>query len=156
MIELCTTGDIGNIDDIFTRDGVYKKISDDRSPEVGKFTVMHVIARPEFIFLKVVDDTRTIGIFLLRMLNGLTLEVHTTFLPGTSGKAILQGMKDGIQWVFEKTPYRKIISYIPADNRPAYVMAISAGCHKEGTVTKSFQRDGKIMDQYIVGIEKEG
>jgi len=95
-------------------------------------------------------------LFILTPKCGTTYEVHTLVKPEYRGANSVKAATSGLQWFFKNHPTcQKIISYIPSDNKAAKVFALKMKFKVEGNIMQSFLKDGKLIDQWIVGLEKE-
>lgn len=71
------------------------------------------------------------------------------------GKMVEIG-KEGFKYIFNDiSRLQKLIAYIPATNRLAVRLAKRIGMKHEGTLTKSFDLDGQLVDQEIYGFNRE-
>lgn len=82
-------------------------------------------------------------------------EVHVMVMPEGRGRQAIEDGRNGLAWLFENTPCEKVIAYIPEFNPQALLLAKRVGFVVEGTITKSFRKDGVLHDMKIVGITKE-
>lgn len=94
-------------------------------------------------------------LFILTPRNLTTYEVHSMALPNARGSKVIEAGQDAIRWMFENTTCEKIISWIPEDNKRAKIFALRSGFKVEGLITKSIKRNGVLLDQWEVAIEKE-
>lgn len=125
---------------------VWPMISDDGCTKDFSYpeSAMYLIAE---------SDGERIGFFMLQSINSICVEVHTIFSPKAFGSVIFYA-KELIAWVFENTGFLKIITYVPSDNHKAKRLAEKAGMKVEGIIKKSYLRSGRLLDQYILGVEK--
>lgn len=105
------------------------------------------------IYLTPFDDA-PMGVFMIVPMTSRCCEVHTSILPAYRGRAV-EAAREAIKWIFANTPFEKIVSRVPAFNRLALRLSLKAGMRIEGINTRSFLKDGKLHDQYLVGVEKE-
>ncbi len=128
---------------IITHPGIYNDVSDDGAVDSKDYEpVIH-----DNIYYLLCDA----GIFIYMPINSITWEVHSCILPKFRGKS-LDSAKESVQWMFNNTDCKKIITHVPSFNERAYVYAKSAGLEDEGINKKSFLKDGKIYDQWVLGV----
>ena len=83
-------------------------------------------------------------------------EVHTMIEPEGRGKQAVKDVQAAAKWYFENEGRcEKIITYVPFHNKPAYSFAKIVGMKDEGVCTKSFKKNGVLLDQWVLGLEKE-
>lgn len=101
------------------------------------------------IWLKAGDH----GVFLVIKQNMVTYEVHGYFLPSIKGKSVEIG-KDLIRWVFDNLPCKRLITSVPNFNVESLRMIKKSGMTEYGVNPKSFQKDGVLYDQTLLGVSK--
>ena len=140
------------INSIMLHPDVLESIKDDHSEAMNFDQLAEMVLRsPQTIMLHPAD-----GILFMLTPRTLTLfEVHTMIVPKARGIKAVEATKRATQWVFANTPCEKIITYVPEFNRPAKIFAKKMGMVDEGICTKSFKRNGKLIDQWVLGLEKE-
>ena len=82
-------------------------------------------------------------------------ECHIMIEPEGRGAGVIQKVKETIDWFFNESEYEKLIGHIPFYNKRALMFACLVGMKIEGICKKSFKKNGKLLDQWVVGIEKE-
>jgi hypothetical protein len=137
------TTDMEAVSRIFNHPKVYEWVSDDTS-------VPPYVPDPNHLYL--MNEEKT-GAVRIDQLNGITCMVHIGALPELWGRAT-SFVKEGVTWVFENTPYTKIVSFAPECNRTAVFFGKRCGFKIEGKVTKSFLKDWKLHDQVVFGLSK--
>lgn len=106
-------------------------------------------------WLLVLDEGEVLGTYFLHQQNYITYEIHTCLLPAAWGKKAKQAAKQVLSWMFDNTICMKVITHIPENNEKAFVYAKRAGLTEEGVSRGSFLKDGKLLDQRLLGITKE-
>lgn len=94
-------------------------------------------------------------VWILMPRSSIMFELHTCVLPEGRGKGAIKAGQEMMAWVFANTTAQKLISFVPAWNRKALAFALRSGWKKEGCLEKSFQFNGELHDQTVVGITKE-
>jgi len=131
---------------------IYPWITDDYADpthtQLGTFFLMQPIVwlvhPSEHVLLMTVPRTRTLH------------EVHTMIEPEGRGKQAIKDVRAAAKWYFENEGRcEKIITYVPFHNKQAYSFARIVGMKDEGICTKSFKKNGVLIDQWVLGLEKE-
>jgi len=145
-----TLDDAERVKEIMIHPKVYPWIIDDGSPTSEDFDSA-VFLRSEAIYT-LMPNYNSLAIFV--PVNSFTYDQHTCVLPESRGVTTQLG-RAVWRYMFERTKCEKITTWIPVFNRPALAAALAVGFEKEGLVTSSFKRKGKLYDQFILGITKE-
>ena len=146
-MNIAITTDIDFIVSCVTNPCNYGKLVDDYSPDPGLyFPPMH----EGLMWVKVEDY----GVFLLTKQSHIMYEVHTVLLPHTRGKAVEIG-KNALKWAFANTDAKRIITAVPSYNQLALRLAHKVGFKEYGINPASFQKDGVLYSQTLLGISKE-
>lgn len=106
-------------------------------------------------WLAVSDEERKVGFFLVYQTNSFCFEMHTALLPEIWGEKANQAAQLLLKWVFQNTVCEKIITLVPDDNKVAKRFALRNGMQIEGVNRASFKKDGRLLDQTMLGITKE-
>lgn len=136
---------------VYGSEGMWAAISDDNTPALDEMDLSIIIKNPA-VFVLIPDN---IGTFVFHPHNSVMYEMHSAVLPECRGRQSLEGARLAGMWMFENTPCQKIITLVPQGNVRADVLARKGGMTREGTLTKSFLRGGRLIDQHIYGITKE-
>lgn len=147
------TRDIALIRSIITHPKVYPHVADDSAPPPESFDPSEAVAHPNVYFL-LARGSELLGLFMVHQQNGVMYEVHTCLLPWAYGETATKAGKALISWVFENTPCEKLITFVPQGNSLAYHYARRCGLKLEGIVTKSYKKNGRLLDQRLLGVEK--
>lgn len=127
----------------------YEWTSDDGSPSrddyqpVASGAIWYVLAK---------DEGDLLGLWVLVPLNAIEYEVHTCLLPGHGYRRGRRAAQAAIQWAWENTPCRRMITKVPAFHRLAYKFAIDAGFEMIGIDRRSFLKNGILYDQALLGL----
>lgn len=150
-MEVYRTNDLDYVRSVLTHPKIWRHIVDDGNGLPDEFNVPD----SDSIYWLVPNDGSDLGVFMVHPVNNFMFEVHTALLPEAYGDKAKIAAKKLIEWVFENTQCLKLITHVPEYNRLAYKFALNAGMKEEGLITKSFMRNGKLIDQYVLGIGKE-
>ena len=88
----------------------------------GPFDVSDVMARDTTVFLA--DEY---GGFLFVECGPAMYEVHTQFLPGGRGPAVLRKAKEAVAYMFRHTPCIAIRTFVSDGNEPARKLTLAVG-----------------------------
>lgn len=95
-------------------------------------------------------------LLITHMRTRIVHEVHTLIEPEGRGKQAVLDVRAAAEWYFHQEGVcEKIITYIPFFNKPAKLFAKLVGMDEEGVCTKSFLKNGELVDQWVLGLEKE-
>ena len=161
MFEFQRTFDYALVRAIVTRPDIYPYLTSDGAPSAETFRVpegdwnWYVLVRgggevDEPAGYQRGEDS-ILGLFWLVPYNAVCWEVHTCFLPALRGARAIRAYREGCEWLWRNSPCRKTIGNIPEYNRAALAVALRAGAHIIGINRKSLLKDGRLIDQTIVG-----
>ena len=144
-MELKELSDLNLINEIILNPFVQDDIADDSSMGVS------ILEIPSHVrFIVVYDNDMLCGLYMLVPQNCVTIEVHTCLLPLLRGRKAIRAGRLIIQYMFDR--YKKIISWIPADNKKAELYSKLLGFKIEGISRESYLKNGKLQDMKLVGI----
>ena len=93
------------------------------------------------------------GVFMGCQTNHVSFDVHTILLPSARGKAVDITIK-ARDWFFGNSPCKRITTKMPEFNQLALRLALKAGFKVIGVDEKSFQKNGILYSQTILGFSK--
>jgi RimJ/RimL family protein N-acetyltransferase len=101
-------------------------------------------------------DEDVIGVYNLHPHNSATLEIHAHILPEFRKKYSLDSGKCILQWVLDKCPemYQKVIAQVPVIHENVKKFCIANGFKIEGVNRMSYRKNGKLVDQTLLGITR--
>jgi len=130
---------------------IWAHISDDSTPPLDQFEPVQA----EHIWYVIVrDGEEVLGLFMLVRHNAVTWEVHICLLPSAWGRT-LQAARGMAAWAFANMPCLRIITHVPAYNRLALRFAERAGMTQYGINYRSYLKNGRLWDQFCLGMSKE-
>jgi RimJ/RimL family protein N-acetyltransferase len=143
---------------IVTHDNrMYRQLVDDNSPRREDFYPVE----SEHVWYIVVRDIfpdcgpeEILGLWMMHPHNSICWEIHTALLPNAWGERALHAGRLVIEWIWENTPCRRLITNVPYNNRLALHFAYRAGMNVYGTNHQSWLKDGKLWDQICLGLSK--
>lgn len=106
-------------------------------------------------WLLVLDGEEILGAYFLHPHNHVTYEIHTCLLPNSWGEKAKKAAQLVLSWVFSNTICLKVITHVPENNVLALRYAKRAGLQEEGINRASFLKNGKLLNQTLLGITKE-
>lgn len=147
-MHLLPINDLAVINAVLSHSAVKDDVSDDYSSD-KQFSELPQNTK----WLAVMHENQIHGIYALVPMNAVTVEIHTCLLPSMRGKDALCVANLLMQHIF--TSYQKAISHIPEYNKKAKLYALRVGFQIEGINRSSFLKNGKLLDQYLVGMTRE-
>ena len=143
---------------IMTHPRVFDKISDDGSPAAEDFRPVesdvfwYVILRD----VKPVDEVDTLGLWMFSPESSVCWQVHTCLLPDAWGPRGREAAKLLQEWIWTRTPCRRIVTTVPETNKLAMWFAFEAGMLPYGFNPDSFLKGGRLWGQVLMGISRNG
>jgi hypothetical protein len=134
-----------------THPNVYPWICDDFSPSP---TDIMPIEHPSVFYICAKDKTGLLLLCMFIQQNAICWEIHASVFPRRRRARALAAAKAGIEWIWQNTRCKRLIAQIPVYNGTAYLFAKAAGLEYFGTNEKSFQKNGKLYDQILLGISR--
>lgn len=125
-------------------------VQEDISDDLTKNKAILSLLNHEWI--GVVEDDQIQGLFVLITQNSKSVEIHTCLLPTLRGSKAIEAGKLILSLIFKN--YEKVISWIPENNRKAKLFSLRLGFEIEGINRASFLKNGKLQDQFLVGLTK--
>ena len=144
-MELKELNDLNLINEIILNPFVQDDIADDSSIGVSISEIPSHVR-----FMGVYDNDMLCGLYMLVPQNCATVEVHTCLLPLLRGRKAIRAGRLIIQYMFDR--YKKIISWIPIDNKKAELYSKLLGFKIEGISREKKLKNGKLQDMKLVGI----
>ena len=136
---------------IITHPKIWPHVSDDSTPPWEEW--QPVIAESVW-YVVVRDREELLGVFTMVRHNAICWEVHTCLLPSAWGRT-LEAARQMAEWAFANMECLRIITNVPAYNRLALRFAERAGMTQYGINPQSYLKDGKLWDQFCLGLSKE-
>lgn len=99
-----------------------------------------------------VSDGEPAGVFLAHPRGAACWEVHTCLLPRIWGAGAATAAQLLLNYLFAMVGCQKVITNVPAYNRPALRFAKASGMRVEGTNRASYLHNGRLEDQIMLGI----
>lgn len=130
---------------------VYSRMADDYSPAPDQYSVP---TGDHLIYLLASLDGDPGGFWCFVPQNRICYEVHTVLLPKLFGKPARIAAKMAADWMWGNTLCRRIWTNVPVHNRLALRFAKAAGMTEFGTNVKSCQKNGRLVDQIMLGMSK--
>ena len=95
------------------------------------------------------------GFVLASPLSNTMADVHVMIRPeywGWAGNVELG--KLAVQWLWDNTTYKKLVACIPVSDKQVFRYACRVGFKREGVNRASFLRNGELLDQYYMGLQR--
>lgn len=145
------TTDIELVRTIMTHVKVWPYISDDGSVSPELFVP---VMGDSICYLLANDGDNLLGLWMFVQTNSVTLEVHTCLLPGHGFHRGRIAARGAAKWIWENTTAQRIFTHVPACNRIALRFAEASGMKQFGVNPQSFMKDGRLYDQFLLGISR--
>ena len=95
------------------------------------------------------------GLYCLHATNKTTLEIHAFILPEFRKEHSLQSGKEILRYICDNTTYTKVIAQVPFLYPNVKDFCLKNGFVVEGINRLSHQKDGVIVDQWLLGITRD-
>jgi RimJ/RimL family protein N-acetyltransferase len=148
----CTMSHYDMVYEILTDPSVFDWISDDGSRLSDMDLLVEAYLSNDRIYVLMPND---LSVFLAVPTNFVTYEIHTNILPEGRGKMAVLAANECTEWMFRNTPCMKLSTWVPENNRKAKMFALLCGMRVEGNSRLSFLKDGKLQDQFLMGLTRE-
>ncbi len=104
-------------------------------------------------YVLAMDGEDLIGMWTFVPHNGVCWEVHTYLLPKHGFRRGREAARQMAEWIWRNTPCRRIIT-VPRFNRVALEFARDAGMEEFAVNPRSFQKNGILHDQVLLGLSR--
>jgi hypothetical protein len=149
----CNPGHHKDVFRILTDDTVWPFIHDDANDDKEKFSgeLMQMLHHPGFYILMPRQNT----VVMFYPVNSITYNIHLGAINGGGRRHINRDAFESVLWMVKNTNAQKIVAMIPDTNGKTIDLAKRTKMRKEGVVTKSFQKNGAIIDMIVFGATKD-
>lgn len=98
-----------------------------------------------------------VGVYKLHPHNSTTLQIHAHVLPEFRKEFSHDTGIEALRWILEEGPreYEKVIAIIPRIYENVKRFTCSQGFIEEGVNRKSYRKNGRIVDQWLLGITRD-
>lgn len=116
----------------------------------GDVTIFDPANQPEAYYLAACHGKEVLGLLVLHPFNNeICYQAHANYLPKFWGTNLPEYTKLAIQWMFDNTRAKKIITLCPTKYPETALHAERAGMVKEGFLEDSSLYDNKLYGNYI-------
>jgi hypothetical protein len=150
-VKRCTIDDIEQVERVLKADEIYSCITDDGSLPVEDFTIKSVLENELHYFLMPNENM----LVTMHPVNSITYECHVNVLDAGRNETLMQESRKVLEYIFYKTPCRKMIAFIPAKYQNVMRYVTRIGMSIEGILTKSYLKNEILYDQYVFGFTKK-
>lgn len=77
-------------------------------------------------------------------------EMHAAIMKKNRKQGV-RNARLAAKWLFDNTPCKKLISYVPSDNECAKMFCSQCGMGVEGLIKNSIQKNGQLLDLVLYG-----
>lgn len=140
------------IQSILTDEMIWDAIAED-----GQEKDLFEVDLEKNIFLMVNDEEVCIGIYILHVFNGCTLQIHANMLTEYREAFATESGEKVLEWFRDSGPekYTKLMAYIPAIYPHVYHFTMNRGFKDEGLLTNAYRKKGQLHDIHILGLERQ-
>ena len=152
MIRRATEEDISFVNLVLGDDSIYPHNIDDFNDDSLRWRHGEILINNPAMWV-IIANVYTVVVF--SPINSVMFDIHTSILPDGRGSFGACAVKEAIEWIFNNTQAVKVIGFIPSFNHRALKYAKLCGFQQEGVVKKSYQKNGILYDQVVIGTGKE-
>lgn len=107
-------------------------------------------------WLRLEADGEAIGLYQLQMRNSVLVEIHANIMPKYRKEHSEETGHAVLRWIVEEVPdCRKIIAWVPKLYPNVRDFTLQFGFRVEGVNRLSYRKNGKLHDQWLLGITKD-
>ncbi len=150
-MRLYQSTDLALIKRIVTAPSVYPMVTEDDAPAPSDYDPPFTEA---ITYLIVEENEEPVGLFALVQKNSIMVELHTCLMSACRGKDALKAVNQMIDYVWNNTPFSRIVTMVATFNRPALLFALKTGFSKYGLNPQSYVKDGVLWDTVMLGLTK--
>lgn len=100
------------------------------------------------------DDDKIVGLYNFHPLNSVTLQIHAQVRKEYRKEYSFATGQAALKWFLE-TSYQKLVAEVPVIYPNVRDFCLSQGFSLEGINRKSCRKEGKLIDQWYLGITRE-
>lgn len=106
-------------------------------------------------YLLAKDGDKTIGFVLCHIFNNpVCYQAHANYLSKYWGSSLHKYSRQAADWMFKNTNAEKLVAMCPTNYPDVKKHVEHVGFTEEGCLTKSSMFDGKLYDNYIMGLSR--
>lgn len=95
-----------------------------------------------------------VALYHLHAHNSVTCEIHAQVFPEYRAEYSEGTGLAALRWIYENTRYEKVVCWVPEIYTNVRSFAESFGFQLEGTNRKSYRKNGKLLDMWLLGITR--
>ncbi|MFZ2998923.1 MAG: GNAT family protein [Undibacterium umbellatum] len=148
-MKLERTHDMKTVKDILSHPAIFPHIHEDGLNE---------IVPPDsgaFHWMLISDKEGAAGVYMVHYHNQSCVEMHTCLLPRIWGAKANDSVKLLSKYLFHQLGVKKVITNVPDYNKLALRFAKVNGMKIEGVNRESYLKDGKLIDQIMLGMTRK-
>jgi hypothetical protein len=149
MLRFERTFDYRLVREIITHPAIWPWVTDDFAGAAEDFKATE---HPGIWYVTAWDEAELLGMWCFGPRNGVCWEVHTYLLPECGFRRGREAARGMAAWIWDHTTCRRVITNVPAFHRAARIFALAAGMTAFGVNEKSFQKDGILHAQTMLGM----
>lgn len=150
MIEIRPVTDPGFIRGVFTHPDVWDWLCDDGSRDSAAF---EPAIHPLVAYVAPCLDGEPMGCLMLVRGGDAVMELHSALLPAFRGRftqPVFNALLDFIRAQFPAVA--RLRTWVPGNNRAAFVAAKRVGFAHVGTEPRAFRKDNQLHDLHLFGV----
>lgn len=115
-ISIELTNDVTIINKILDNPLIYQMANGTSEDKPQDISYREELTNLGFKFLKIEYNHEVIGLFCIRPISKICMEVHTNILPEFHAKGLgKRAQQEGEQWVRDHTSYKSMMTYVPSN-----------------------------------------
>lgn len=145
------TFDVGLIHRIMTDPEMWATVAED-----GQHPMDYLPNVQGEAWLLAYDEQAVYGVYRVHAVNSVTCEIHAQVVPQHREKHALETGRLALEWIYNNAPqYQKVVCWVPAIYPNVRGFAEKFGFKLEGTNTESYIKNGRLQDQWLLGIKRK-
>lgn len=150
-MKVCTIQDVEAVNRVLKHPSVFDRITDDGCPDYSSFTAEPLIENMVHVIMPNED---TVFFFLPH--NNSTYDIHITTTPEARGQIAIESGRKAISYAFNNIiGCEKLICFVPEIYENVSSFAENNGFVKEGMITDSYKKHGKLYSENILGLRRQ-
>jgi len=139
----------GEIKSVITHPDIYPRLCNENSPKPEEW-------RParNRIYLTGKVDSKAIGVTSYNRKTDIQYVVHFQVIPEYRKSHAIKFAQKSIKWLWDNTDAQKIVAEVPEFHENVVKFSLKVGFEIEGKNKQSVMKDGRLFDQYYLGLTK--
>ena len=138
-----------DIKSVITNPDIYPRLCNENSPKPEEWRP----ARGRIYLVGKVDNV-AIGVTSYNRKTDVQYIVHFQVIPEYRKSHAIEFAQQSISWLFENTDAQKIVAEVPEFHENVVKFSLKVGFEIEGKNKQSVLKEGRLFDQYYLGLTK--